>query len=117
MASLPDHLVGVVGSATIVFAVASIEPSMAFAELTMVSMFELAVLFVKLIVLRVELAVLFVELAVLLIELAELLEFPALLVADGDLKYLFAIVAVLIPALSTLYLYQMVFFRVNGKQP
>ena len=35
-----------------------------------------------------ELAVLFVELAVLLIELAELLEFPALLVVDGDLKYL-----------------------------
>ena len=80
----------------------------AFTELTVVSIFELAVLFVKLTVLLVVLSVLFVELAVLLIELAELLEFPALLLVDGDLKYLFAIVAVLIHALPTLYLYQMV---------
>ena len=85
MASLPERLGGIVGSAIIPLAVASIEPSVAFTELTVVSIFELAVLFVKLTVLLVVLAVLFVELAVLLIELAELVEFPALLLADGDI--------------------------------
>ena len=85
MASLPERLGGVLGSAIIPLTVASIETSVAFAELTMVSIFELSMLFVKLTVLRVELAVLFVELAVLLIELAEVLEFPAFLVVDGVL--------------------------------
>ena len=108
MASLPERLGSVVGSGIISLAVASIEPSVAFPELTVVSIFELAILFVKLTVLLVVLAVVFVELAVLLIELAELLEFPVLLLVDGDLEYLFAIVAVLIHALLTLYLYQMV---------
>ena len=61
----------------------------------MVSIFELAVLFVELAVLLVELAVLFVELAVLLVEPAEFLAFAALLVVDGDLAYLSAIVTVL----------------------
>ena len=88
MASLPECLGGVVGSAIIPLAVASIKTSVTFTELTMVSIFELAVLFVKLTLLRIELAVLFVELAVLFIELAELLEFPALLLVDGDLTYL-----------------------------
>ena len=85
MASLPKRLGGVLGSAIIPLTVASIETSVAFAELTMVSIFEFSVLFVKLTVHRVELAVLFVELAVLPIKLAELLEFPVLLVVDGVL--------------------------------
>ena len=103
MALLSQRLGGVVGSAINPLAVASIEPSVAFTELTVVSIFELAVLFIKLTVLLVVLALLFVELAVLLIELAEHLEFPALLLVDGDLKYPFTIVAVLIHALLMLH--------------
>ena len=86
---MPERLGGVVGSA------------ISFAELVMVSAFDLAVLFVKLTVHRIELAVLFDE-------LAELLEFPMLLAVAGDLKDLLAIENVLIHALPTLYLYQMV---------
>ena len=67
---------------------------MPFTELTMVSIFELAVLFVELAVLLVELSVLFVELAVLVDEPDEFLAFAALLVVDGDLTYLSAIVTV-----------------------
>ena len=94
MASLPERLGDVVASRTISLAVTSIEPSVPFTELTMVSIFELAVLFVELAVLLVELVVLFVELAVLLVEPAEFLAFDALLVVDGDRTYLSANVTV-----------------------